>query len=113
MSAGAVGWGRVLFQPDWHHELGSKLAVFPRSIPLAGDVFWPDLASFVEDHRSRQMAYYTLAPNAWSVQVAFYEHQGSWNLAVFNETCLAAQSSGSSLTTVSEELGRKLIEHWR
>jgi hypothetical protein len=102
----------VTFQADWHHELGSKLAVFPRSIPLAGEVFWPDLVSLLEDHDSRQMMYYTPAPSAWSVQVGFYKQQGSWNLALFQDTRLVAQRSGDSLGTVSQELAQELQLRW-
>lgn len=103
----------VTFQADWHHELGPKLAVFPRSIPLLGEVFWPDLASLVEDRQSRQMMYYPQAPSARSVQVAFYQQQGSWNLTVFDDASLAAHSSGSSLGPVSQELAQKLKLHGR
>lgn len=98
----------VTFQADWHHELGPKLAVFPRSIPLLGEVFWPDLASLVEDRQSRQMMYYPQAPSTWSVQVTFYQQQGSWNLAVFRDACLVAQCPGDSLASLSQELAQKL-----
>ena len=98
----------VTFQADWHHELGSKLAVFPRSIPLAGEVFWPDLVSLLEDHHCRRMMYYTQSPSAFSVQVAFYKQQSSWNVALFQDTILVAQRSGDSLGAVSQELAQEL-----
>ena len=103
----------VTFEADWHHELGPKLAGFPRSVPLLGEVFWPDLVSLLEDHESRQMMYYAPGPSVWSVQVAFYEQQRAWNLAVFKDASLAAQDSGSSLMTVSEELAEKLKQYLR
>lgn len=101
------------FPVDWHHELGPKLAVFPRSIPLLGQVFWPDLLSLVEGRQSRQMAYYTLAPSIWSVQVAFNEQQRAWNLAVFNDACLVVQCSGNSLASVIQQLAQELNSQLR
>ncbi len=98
----------VTFDADWHHGLGRKLEVFPRSIPLAGEVFWPDLVSFVEDHCSRQMMYYTPAPSPRSVQVIFHEDQRGWSIAVFQDAGLLTQTSGSSLVTVSQELAEEL-----
>ena len=96
----------VTFQADWHHELGHKLEVFPRCIPLGDKRFWPDLASFLEDHRSRQMMYYNLAPSTWSVQVIFEEEHRCWNFAVFEDANVIAETSGDSLAAVSEGLAR-------
>jgi hypothetical protein len=98
----------VTFDADWHHGLGRKLEVFPRSIPLAGEVFWPDLVSFLEDHCSRQMMYYTPAPGPRSVQVIFHEDQRGWSIAVFQDAGLIAQTSGDSLVAVSQELAGEL-----
>jgi hypothetical protein len=102
------GCSIVTFDADWHHNLGSKLAVFPRYIPLSGEMFWPDLASFLEDRCSRQMMYYTPAPSARSVQVVFHEDQPSWSIAAFRDADLLTQTSGSSLVTVSQELAAEL-----
>lgn len=94
----------VTFEADWHHDLGRKLEVFPRCIPLLSEMFWPDLASFLQDHCSRRMMYYPTAPSARSVQVIFDEDQHVWTIAVFQDADLQTQTSGSSLVTTSQEL---------
>jgi len=94
----------VTFEADWHPDLGCRLEVFPRSIPLLQQVFWPDLASFLEDCCSRQMMYYSTAPSSWSVQVIFHEKQQCWSVALFQDAEAVLQRSGGSLAALSHEL---------
>ncbi|HTC92154.1 MAG TPA: hypothetical protein VK699_01730 [Terriglobales bacterium] len=96
----------VTFEADWHPDLGCKLEVFPRSFPLLDQVFWPDLASFLENRSSRQMMYYATAPSSWSVQVIFHEKQQCWNVALFQDAKVVLQRSGGSLAAVSQELAK-------
>jgi len=97
----------VTFEADWHPDLGCKLEVFPRSIPLLDQVFWPDLASFLEDCCSRQMMYYSTASSSWSVQVIFHEKQQCWSVALFQDAEVVLQCSGGSLAALSRELQAK------
>ncbi|HZR29575.1 MAG TPA: hypothetical protein VFA71_12430 [Terriglobales bacterium] len=94
----------VAFEADWHPDLGCKLEVFPRSFPLLDQVFWPDLASFLQDRCSRQMMYYPASASAWSVQVIFHEKQQCWSAALFQDAEVVLQRSGDSLAALSQEL---------
>ena len=69
------------FTPDWHHQLGIKLAVFPRYLSLTMEgvqvQHWPDLATFTEDRASSILMYYPGA-SRYSVCILYWKHFAQW-----------------------------------
>ena len=92
------------FDTDWHHQLGEKLAVFPRSICFCGNAhslnYWPDLATITVDGDTRQLVYYPSQASAFSLCVVFEEVLERWNVSKFFDNLLLQYTSGFSFDEV-------------
>jgi hypothetical protein len=90
----------IPFDTDWHHQLGTKLAVFPRNIcfrngPLQLD-YWPDLTTFTEDFESSQMMYYPPSAHSFSICVLFNKQNGTWETVKYCDDVVFQHSTGDT-----------------
>ena len=80
------------FPADWHHQLGDRLAVFPRYLAQLtdsenanADRYWPDLATFSESPEGALQMMYYRAESASSFLVTYWEESGQWEVLKFIE----------------------------
>jgi hypothetical protein len=94
----------IPFDTDWHHQLGTKLAVFPRNIPFQNSGlhldYWPDLTTFTEDFETTQMMYYPPAAHCFSICVIFKKQSGSWETVKYCDDVVLQHSSGETFESV-------------
>ncbi len=100
------------FPADWHHQLGTRLAPFPRCFtfhrlridsPDVGPLpltFWPDLASFVEDQRTAQLLYLRTIPSDLSICVAFHKASQEWQVRLYHDCELMSATCASDYEQV-------------
>jgi hypothetical protein len=94
----------IPFDTDWHHQLGTKLVVFPRNIcfrngPLQLD-YWPDLTTFTEDFETRQMMYYPPSAHSFSICVLFNKQSGTWETVKYCDDVVFQHSTGDTFEAV-------------
>jgi hypothetical protein len=94
------------FDTDFHHQLGNKLAVFPRNIffrngPLQLD-YWPDLSTYTEDPETTQLMYYPPHASCFSIWVCYCKSSGSWETIKFCDDLALQHSTGVTFEEVMQ-----------
>jgi hypothetical protein len=96
------------FSPDWHHQFGAKLSVFPRYVSLFDHAdkelkFWPDLATFVEGREWNALMYYA-GSRSDSICIVHWTDGPRWEVIQFNDERIV----GKSVSPSYKELVRRI-----
>lgn len=95
------------FDTDWHHQFGRRLSVFPRNICFAdGNItqdYWPDLATFTEDHEIAQLMYYPAAASPFSVCVIYRSLEERWETVKFCDDLVLQHSAGETFEKAMQQ----------
>lgn len=102
--------------PSWDAKWGPKLAGFPLNIAyvrgpnreasasrFAPVCYWFDPGTYREDSQRREMRYFTMPPNGYSIRLVFDKEVEGWRTYKFKGDSLLTLAEGSSF-------GRAMIQ---
>jgi hypothetical protein len=97
----------IPFDTDWHHQFGPQLAVFPRNLSFregeSTQHYWPDLATFIDDVETAQLAYYPESPSPFSLFVIYRKLDAQWQTLKFCDDLVLQRCAGGSFDDVMEQ----------